>query len=98
MERINDRDQNGQPPLSMTHEEKIAGLRQALSDQDFVESLHCAFPKLDVDVQEKYMIAWIRANPEQSNRRDWQRFIQNWLAQEMKPPKWVNSMRGRRNR
>lgn len=67
---------------SVPIEERIKNLHQAFENTGFTQCLHDAFPDINLDVERKRMAVWIRANPLKSNKQNWERFVNNWCAQE----------------
>lgn len=47
---------------------------------DKVSELAAAFPSVDVPAELLRMSAWLTANPTKSRKRQWLRFVTNWLA------------------
>jgi len=46
------------------------------------ESWAKAYPAVDIDNNLARMDAWLRANPRKAHKRNWARFIVNWLSRE----------------
>jgi hypothetical protein len=50
---------------------------------DQVKFWENAYPSLDViDILTKKMPAWLDANPEKAYKKNWKRFIVNWLSRQ----------------
>jgi len=50
---------------------------------DQVKLWESAFPDCDVvDILTKKMPVWIDANPERARKKNWKRFIVNWLGKQ----------------
>jgi len=45
-----------------------------------MERLREAYPACDIDLQMRKADIWLRANPAKSKKKQWLRFLQNWLA------------------
>lgn len=74
-------------------EKAAATFSQTIQDQDFLKTLHDAYPRLDLNTQFGKMRAWLAANPKRG-KRDWKRFINGWLAREQQPPAVPKSLQG----
>ena len=65
-----------------TIEERIASVRAVFEDKDFMDKVRKACPSVDFDKERAKMESWITANPKQSNKTNWKRFMNNWLCAE----------------
>ena len=63
-------------------EVRIDNLRRVFEDDGFSRSLRDAFPDINLDVTCKRMEAWIRANPQKSNKKNWKGFANSWCSRE----------------
>ncbi|MFH1625606.1 MAG: phage replisome organizer N-terminal domain-containing protein [Pseudomonadota bacterium] len=51
--------------------------------ETYINALKEAFPALDIDFQLKKMKGWLLSNPKKAkSKRDWKKFIYNWLSNE----------------
>ena len=50
---------------------------------DQVKFWEAAYPDCDViDILTKKMTSWLDANPQKANKKNWKRFIVNWLSRQ----------------
>lgn len=60
------------------HEEEWVNMRP-----EYIDVLKESFPALDIDQQLKKMKGWLISNPAKAkSKRDWKKFIYNWLSSE----------------
>lgn len=52
-----------------------------IEDKD-KEHWGAAYPACDIEIELKKMIEWIKANPEKGVKKDYRRFIVNWLSKQ----------------
>lgn len=52
-------------------------------DVEYVKLLESTYPDCDVvDILTKKMPIWLDANPQKAHKKNWKRFIINWLSRQ----------------